>query len=598
MTIKLDYDGKNFLIRALNTPNWQKDRDRINCLIGRKPIYDEDDNFLHWEVSDKSLNLILKLWNEDEIIPNKESEKKLKQFKSLSLKINDLPKSNILPQPYDGKILEDYQENYITINHIKTDLLCSFPTGSGKCLCTLLRSIALEKGRILIIAPKRTLINWKGEVQDTLNIIPLIYWGNKKQRSKLQQSLLEHEVIEINYEMVEEFLQLLPIDHFKHVIIDECHLLADVGTKRHKAVKKLIQEVLPNAYTQWASGTPIQDKLEDLYGVLSIKFEQLLGTFNQFKAKYIEVLESITKIVGRTYDSSGQILKRGYKIKIPVQVKYKNIDQLKEVLSAITVRIAKEDIMDFKDTVDIVEVELKQRQREFYENIRDSILVDLESGQLKVEGALARMTRLLQAAEGSFNIEPKWNDSGKFEYIVEEIEEYPEKIIVWSRFVPILRLLNERFKNESVLFIGDIPESQKTLGVWSFHGIKDYEREEFNRLLKLNKEWKFGPGEARIFLGTIDLRSSLGINLQSCRKQIFSSFSWTGSANIQAADRIRRKGQKAEEVLTTFLVAEDTIEKPALIHILKKFNNTIRLLDGRESLSYNQIQELIRLLYQ
>lgn len=208
------------------------------------------------------------------------------------------------------------------------------------------------------------------------------------------------------------------------------------------------------------------------------------------------------------------------------------------------------------------------------------------------------MLRLLQASEGLFNFEPNNMESGKLDYLCEVLSKTNKKVIVWSRFQEITNILGEKFKDKGVVYNGGKSKKYKTLAKWAFNGLSDpADLAYYKELQKSVRGFNFEPGEAQFFFGVIDLRSAAGMDLHEfCSWQIFSSFSFMNAANMQAADRLRRLGQKEDEVRSDFLVGEHTIESKALSTIFHKYQNIQHILDGKESLGYKQSTELISIL--
>ena len=281
---------------------------------------------------------------------------------------------------------------------------------------------------------------------------------------------------------------------------------------------------------------------------------------------------------------------------IPIVTRTRNLDDLRERTKPFISRVKLSELVDWVDVVDIVNVEMTPRQKTLYKQISRDVLLKLESGDLKVVNALSDMTRCLQVAEGVYNIEPKWQDSGKLDYLREDFRNSTDKVCGWFRFKAGTEILYKEFKGEAVIFNGDYTQNQKTLALWAFQGVSNEQDEaEYKRLAAACK-FRFKPGEARILLGVIDKSTTLGFNLPACNRQLFPSFAWNGNVNRQTGDRIKRINQEADSVYTTYLVSEGTIEERALEMIFANYRNCAHVLDGKDSLDYNKTQELIKLL--
>jgi hypothetical protein len=300
---------------------------------------------------------------------------------------------------------------------------------------------------------------------------------------------------------------------------------------------------------------------------------------------------------GYVRDSNGEIKYK--EVEIPLITKTKNLQELNRRIAPIIYRVTGDEVFNFQEIEEFVTVELTPEQKKLYTKIKEEILVELEEKILTLQHAPVRMLRLLECGEGVFNFDYDSDVSCKLDYINEQIEILEgEPLVIWSRFNAITHKVRDKWPDKAVIYNGDMPDNYKQLAIWAFNGVNDsIELKEYNELLKKVKDFPFGPGEASVFAGVIDLKSSLGINLHKrCRRQIFTSFSFLGVANLQAAARLLRLGQKNETVLTQYLLAEGTIESKALKLVLNNAKVSSEILDGKESLGYKKTQSLIGLL--
>jgi SNF2 family DNA or RNA helicase len=593
--------NKNLLkIKVLQGESWERDLSLIRQIPNRR----WDSESKSWEIPSSQIRDIILNWKKFEILPqNKDVDDFLQEYWIKITKIDSLPRLGkdidflLPPKPY--------QERYIRIHPIKNRLICALEMGLGKGLSTLERAKVLECNRLLVICPKVVALNWKREIRQFLERDSIIYQG--KNRKKLE--IKESDFVICTYESVGEIQSKTELN-FDQVIIDEAHLICNSKSKRSKDVKKVLNNITVSNYgLQLATGTPAQHKIRDLWHLVSLVCPELAGSEQSWIERYEETIKSINKEIILKNKKTGKPLldETGNQItkviQIPIVVKTKNLEELKERLSSVMFRVKREEVTDFDDLLEVVTTELTRPQRKLYEQIKDEILVDLENRTLKLIHAPVRLLRLLQSSEGLFNfsestIEQSIINSGKLEYIKHYLDNTDEKVIVWSRFQPITEILGKMYKDKSVIYNGSKSDNYKSLAKWAFNGASDnIELKEFDLLCKKVKDFNFGPGEAQFFFGVIDIKSSLGMNLhKKCNRQIFSSFSFMHTANAQAADRLRRIGQDADAVYTQYLVAEDTFERRALNLIMENYSKTIQALDGMEGLNYKQTARIINFL--
>lgn len=559
----------------------------------RETVYDERGAFLGYSMSPKEMgrfvekNCSLKFLDKESDDLCVDFEQKFASIDELGSDMDLLSYGNFKPE--DGRQLYIHQKNYCAIPAFKRALLCSFVQGLGKTVSALIRSRVIGAKNVLVICPARVMDTWKSEFGAALGIAPILYRGTPKQRIKLREQIAGNPFVVTNFEQVAD-LEKLEYD-WDHVIIDEIHCLSNPKTAIYKAAYKLLRRCDP--VRQGLSGTPMRLYIKDLWGVLNLLDPDFAGDLYSFCQEFEDQLTFRT---ARKKDHNGIWRLK----KVPIKLGTKNEAKLREKLRGIMVRVKRDNITSFKDSVELITVPLTNRQRQLYDDIKANILRDLSTGVLKGgNNVLVRMLRLLQASEGAFNIEPEYNESAKLEWVTEELNSVGnDKCIVWSRFVPITYRLLDRFRDRAVIYNGEVSQGLRTLAVYAFQGVSnEQEKEHFYKLRKNYPDFECEPGEAQFFFGTVHLRSGLGINLHSnCSNCIFTSFDWNPNANFQAKDRISRIGQSADEVFTKFLVSEETLEPRALSSILRNYQHSLDALDGRGAVGYKQVSELIGLL--
>lgn len=489
--------------------------------------------------------------------------------------------------------LYDFQEEYVRLPRQQSRLLLAADMGLGKTLTSLERAKVLNPhGRILVICPKVCIPNWKRELELAWGIRGAnIYQGPKRKLPEASGHVIT------TYEAVGE----LPLNlNFDHIIVDEAHLLSNPESKRFIAVAA--QCLNHQGSVQCLTGTPIQHRIENLWSIFYLLDPLLLGSKRGFLEDHLKVIRTMKREIilkdsrGRALIENGKPKKKI--IEIPIVVVPKDLDGLAEKIAFRMFRITRDNFTKFKEINEFIEVEMTPKQAKSYAQIEEELFATIGETTLKnLDLDPVRLLRLKQAAEGLHNFDYSSNESGKIEYVLEALAMYPErKCILWSSSVATTEKLAEKLGNKAVIFNGSVSDGYKKLAVWAFHGVEtETEQEEFDRLASKLK-FKLRPGEAQYFIGTIDMRSSLGINLhRDCFWQIFLSFSWMGNANDQAAARLLRIGQKSDFVLTWYLISQGTVEKQALMHVLGLMKTNAEVIDGKDkALIFGRILQHVR----
>ncbi len=313
--------------------------------------------------------------------------------------------------------------------------------------------------------------------------------------------------------------------------MDEGHLVSHEESKRYQAVQKLMLKH-PSALKYAITGTPCNDKLVDLWGLINLLSPELAGPEDYWNQRYERVVKSFKKQIQVKNKRTGKPVfnndgsPKTFTVEIPLIKETQNLDELAEKLKSIMFRVQMEGNVEFKDETKIITVPLTVNQKKLYTSIKEEILTELDSRFITVQVAAVKMLRLLQAAEGLFNFDSTNLESGKLDYIVDFLKNSNEKVVVWSRFQEITNLLGSLFPTESVVYNGEKSKKYKTLAKWAFNGVYDnQDLVYFNGLKEKVKDFSFGPGEAKYFFGVIDLRSAAGIDLHKhCRNPINKFF--------------------------------------------------------------------------
>ncbi len=582
MPIKLTISPKGKTFRAVpeDTDSYNKDRDILIKIPNKKPIF-KDDEFQCWEFPGDQLEDVLSSFNIMDIRVNEDGIPVIDQWIKSNACIDDLPSyKGKLFDSLDGKILREHQEYYARVDHEKKALLCSFFMGGGKTLTSTVRAKSIGFNRLVIICPKRLISNWKAAIQDICGIDPFVYRGSPAKRKKLQAELKDAHIIITNYEMARELTgQNLAIDHF---IIDEVHILSNPKANISKAVHTLLNIENPDAPRQGLSGTPIRLTVENLYHILYLLDPKFAGRKAQFIKRYQKVVKNVeikrTDKYGNTYSF--------YK---PIKVESKNEGLLKKKLDSIMVRVTSNGILGFEDAVEIVTVDMTRKQASLYKDIKQEVIEDLK---INNGNPLTKTLRLLQMAEGAYTLFPEVEESGKIDYLLEELQERSgEKAVIWFRFLPGTDILHKKLPG-SVLYTGNVSDNMKDLAVWAFNGVKNKAQEDQFFKLKERYNFPFNPGEAQYIVGTYSQKSGMGVDLDASGLSYFLSYDYSPVALLQAKDRIIRLTQ-TRDCETKFLQSAGTTEPKVLKTLLSYLESHYNILDGKFSENSKLTRELM-----
>ena len=223
---------------------------------------------------------------------------------------------------------------------------------------------------------------------------------------------------------------------------------------------------------------------------------------------------------------------------------FKNLSILKDQLEKYSLRRTK-DILDLPPKTIINEyVDLPDKHQQFYDNIVQGEIAQVDKVRLNVTNMLAMISRLRQATVLPSLLTTESIPSGKLdraEGLVEQLVNNGEKVVVFSTFKQPVYELRERLKDYNcVIATGDCKDADIEYAIDQFQNNPDI----------------------KVFLGTWS-KCGTGITLTSASYMIFLDTPWTDAVWTQAQDRIYRIGSK-NPVFIYNLIAKSTVDERVL----------------------------------
>lgn len=421
--------------------------------------------------------------------------------------------------------------------------------GLGKTVQTIafLLYRAVE-GASLVVAPASVVPNWKNELQrfaPTLNIHVL---NEADDRKALIDRAGEYDVILSTYGLLVNAEEPLTGKQWNVVCLDEAHTIKNRDTKTSKVAMQLQASA-----RLILTGTPIQNHLSELWNLFRFITPGLLGSYEQFRLKFIVPIEEGDKEKQR---------------------------RLKRIVQPFMLRRTKSEVVEeLPEKMEItLPVELSEDEMAVYEVIRRRAKAMLEASSGVNMSTLAEITRLRQAACSMALIDNKWKgESTKIQMLLDliaEIKEGNNRVLVFSQFTSFLELVRKRLDEHGEPYFyldGSVAMKQ---------------REELVR--------KFQQGECPIFL--ISLKAGgLGLNLTGANYVIHLDPWWNPAIEQQATDRAYRIGQQ-NRVTVYHLIAQHTIEEKILRLHRTKRDLADSLLEGANAGYKLTDKELLEML--
>lgn len=452
-------------------------------------------------------------------------------------------------------VLRDYQvygfQWMKTLAHYRFKGILADDMGLGKTLQSIafLVSVMAEmraQGRpALVIAPASLVYNWRSELQKFApQLRVVIADGSSTDRARVLQDAANMDVIITSYPLLRKDLKLYAPHSFHTLILDEAQAFKNHTTQTAQAVK-----AIQATYRFALTGTPIENRLEELWSIFDAVFPELFGSK---KAFHELPRETVAKRVR------------------PFLLRRVKSDVLKELPEKIETLQTSELLPEQKK---LYLAYLAQLQQETMKHVLEK---DLHKNRIKILAGLTRLRQL--CCHPALFVEGYQGSSGKFEQLFEIIEEGRDagkRMLVYSQFTEMLGLIRRELGEREVPYFyldGQTPPSERV--------------ELCNR---------FNDGERDLFL--ISLKAGgTGLNLTGADTVILYDLWWNPAVEQQAADRAHRIGQK-NVVQVIRLATQGTVEEK-MFELQQRKKHLIEevIQPGHEALSTLTEQEIREIL--
>jgi superfamily II DNA or RNA helicase len=404
--------------------------------------------------------------------------------------------------------------------------------GLGKTITTLaflLRRKELEgTAPTLVVCPTSVATNWVREVaRFTPDLRVTLLHGPARARAATE--IADSDVVVTTYALLRRDIDALAAIPFRCAVLDEAQNIKNEASATARAARRL------DAGMRLAlSGTPIENRLKELWSLSTFANPGVLGTSAAFERRFERPLAS---------DRAS-----------PVS------DELRAILRPFLLRRTKDEVLRElppKTEVDRV-VTLRPADRRMYDalahSLRTSVKRDIEKRKgLSGLGVFTALMRLRQMACDPRLVDPRLEHAPSmsakreaFLELVRELSAEGRRALVFSQFVELLTLWRQDLRAEGIAYEyldGSTPRRDEVVA-------------------------RFQEGRAPLFL--ISLKAGgAGLNLTAADTVILCDPWWNPAVEDQATDRAYRIGQD-KPVTVVRLVAQGTIEEKILSLKAKK----------------------------
>jgi superfamily II DNA or RNA helicase len=411
--------------------------------------------------------------------------------------------------------------------------------GLGKTAQTMaaVELLARERGigRVLVVAPASVKYQWEGEIRKFTDRSVQVVEGLKDAREGQYAQDAFYKLV--NYEQVVRDLDLINAWRPDAVVLDEAQRIKNWESKTSRAVKRL-----QSRYAIVLTGTPLENRLEELYSIVQFVDDRRLGPAFEFLHEH------------RVLDAKGNL------------TGYRNLDKIRERLAPILLRRTRAEVLgQLPERTDTTRyVELTDAQRGPYEEQQVNLARLLGKGvltDLDRKRVLACVVNMRLVCDSTFLFDKQTNVSPKLDEFAEVVEDLmssgDHKAVVFSQWETMLHKAAEvldRLEVGYALLHGGMPGKDR------------------RAVLE-----RFKADDCRVFLSTD--AGGVGLNLQLADTVINLELPWNPAVLEQRIARVYRMGQSRPVRVVNF-VTRGTIEERVLKAIEAKRSLFGSVFDG------------------
>lgn len=390
--------------------------------------------------------------------------------------------------------------------------------------------------KVLVICPASLKSQWRLEIKRFSDRTCQLVLGSAEERAAQYDNSCFFTIC--NYEQVLRDINSIETVKWDLIILDEGQRIKNWQTKTSQTTKSL-----RSPFALVLSGTPLENRLDDLYSIVEFIDDRRLGPAFRFFNTY------------RVVDEKGKVLG------------YKNLDELRKKLKPVLLRRTRKGVMS----------ELPPRTTELRRIPPTEEQISIHNGQRKIiqsiiskryisEMDLLRLQKALlicrMAANSTFLVdkEPPGYSSklDEIDILLDQLlSEQDRKIVLFSEWTTMLGLIEPFLRRRDLRYVrldGSVPQKKRQA---------------------LMHEFQKDP-DCRLFITTN--AGSIGINLQAANTVINVDLPWNPAVLEQRISRAHRMGQK-NPVQVFILVTEDTIEENLLGTLSAKHELAMAALD-------------------
>ena len=242
-------------------------------------------------------------------------------------------------------------------------------------------------------------------------------------------------------------------------------------------------------------------------------------------------------------------------------VGYKNLDELRSMVSKVMLRRVKGDVLDLPPKVHTIEwVDAYPEQKSLYKDVRDQVRDNIDKVEVHPD-PLSEMLRLRQVTGYPGILSSTVTKSAKMDRMEELVEDEVAvggKAIIFSNWSEMTNVIRHKLKKYNPAYItGEVGSVQRM-----------EEKDRFQN-----------DPNCKVMIGTIGALGT-GFTLTAAQLVIFVDEPWNRGIKDQAEDRAHRIGTRGTVRVVTILT-RDTVDEGVYNLVQKKGKMADLLVDGK-----------------
>ncbi len=418
-----------------------------------------------------------------------------------------------------------YQSEGVAFLASRGRALLADDMGLGKTLQAITAAswLADREGvrRVFVVCPASLKQQWAREIQKFTAHPAQIIQGSAENR--LAQYRADRLFFIINYELVLRDLSVIN-ETLKPdlVILDEAQRIKNWRTKLSSTVK-----LIPSRYVFVLSGTPLENRLEDLYSLLQVVDARVLGPLWRCLLDF-HITDDRRKVIG-----------------------YRNLSELRRRIAPVMLRRNRTLVSDqLPDRTEVIlDIPLSATQQDLHDSALSTAgrLATISKRRPLTPGEQNRLMAALQQARMACNaaglVDKETRGSPKLDELTRLLEELclqsNRKAVVFSQWALMTKMVESLVRSLGlgcVRLHGGIPSNRRGELIDQFQN----------------------DAAVQVFISTD--AGGTGLNLQSATVLINLDMPWNPAVLDQRIARVHRLGQK-EKVQIFLLLAQDSYEQ-------------------------------------